>query len=558
MNKARINILFSCLLLLSFVLFFRLYNLQVVEADHWSSMAERQQKVTQKIEGERGSIFTENKSGEVIPMAINRVWKRVYISPRKIKKEDVKKEELIDSLSLILNIDKDSIEEKLKDEDSAYKIIKSKLSEEEVKQISELEYSGIYLESQEKRYYPQKKLAANVIGFVGGAKQGQYGIEGYYNDIVKGSPGIKQGQRNPGGITVLNSSAQTGMSIDLTIDYNIQFIAENLIEEYVEKLDAKSGTVIVANPKTGAIEAMANYPSFNPNNYQNFSLSRFKNDAIQSLFEPGSVFKPLIMAAALEEDNIDPDDTYMDEGVERVSGYNIRNYGQKKHGLVTMTEILEKSINTGMVHVQKQMNDSVYVQYLEDYGFFEKTEIDLQGEVFSNNVSFKEGYAVNYANAAFGQGIEITPIQLVSAFSSLANGGELVKPYLAKNFNPSPIKKRVLSSTTTTTITSMLISTVENGTAKKAKIPGYYVAGKTGTAQIPWSILGENKPGYSEETIQSFIGYGPLDAKFLILVKMNQPDSKTAEASVVPVFKELAEYIIEYKQIPPDYVREDE
>lgn len=558
MNKTRINILFVFLLLLSFALFFRLYELQVVEADHWSKRAERQQKITQETEGDRGSVFAENKSGETIPMAINRTWKRVYISPKKIKKEEVNEKELIDSLSYILNIKEGFITEKLDDKNSTYKVIKSKLSEEEVKEIKELEYSGIYLEDQEKRYYPQKRLAANIVGFVGGVEQGQYGIEGYYNDILKGSSGITQGRRTPGGATVLNSSAETGVSIDSTIDYNIQFMAENLIEEYAEKWDAKSGTVVVANPQTGAIKAMANYPSFNPNDYQKFNLSNFKNDAIQSLFEPGSVFKPLVMASALEEGDISPEDTYKDEGVEKVSGYDLRNYDQKKHGVVTMTEILEKSINTGMVHVQQQMKDSVFVQYLEDYGFFEKTGIDLQGEVASQNLSFKNGYAVNYANASFGQGIEITPVQLVAAFSALANGGEWVKPYLAKNFNPSPTKRRVLSSSATTAITSMLISTVEEGTARKAKIPGYYIAGKTGTAQIPWSLLGENKSGYSDESIQSFIGYGPLDAEFLILVKMNQPEAPTAEVSVVPVFRELAEYIIEYKQIPPDYVREKE
>lgn len=558
MNKTRINILFFFLLLLSFILSFRLYQLQIVEADHWSKRAERQQKVTQRIEGDRGSIFAENKSGETIPLAIDRTWKRIYISPRKIIEKEVNKGELVNSLSSILNIKKDFINKKLADQDSAYKVIKSKISEEEIKKIKQLKFPGIHLEDQEERYYPQQKLAANVIGFVGGMGQGQYGIEGYYNDILKGRPGIKQGRRTPGGVTVLNSSAQTGMSIDLTIDYNIQFMAEDLIKEYVKKWDAKSGTVVVANPKTGAIKAIANYPSFNPNNYQKFSLSRFKNNAVQSLFEPGSVFKPLVMAAALEEGAVSPEDTYMDKGVEKVSGYSLRNYHQAKYGLVTMTEILEKSINTGMVHVQQQMKDSVFVQYLEDYGLFEETGIDLQGEAASKNLSFKEGYAVNYANAAFGQGIRITPIQLVSVFSALANGGEWVKPYLAKNFNPSPTKRRVLSSSTTTTITSMLISTVEEGTAKRAKIPGYYIAGKTGTAQVPWSVLGKKKAGYSNETIQSFIGYGPLDAEFLILVKMNQPEAPTAEVSVVPLFRELAEYIIEYKQIPPDYVREKE
>jgi len=353
----------------------------------------------------------------------------------------------------------------------------------------------------------------------------------------------------------LEDSSRVGTSIDLTIDYNIQFMAERLLEEAVTDLNAVSGTVIVGKPDTGEILALANFPTFNPNNYSdNLDLGIFKNNAAQALFEPGSAFKPIIMAFAMEEDIVTPQDTYYDKGYEIVSGYALRNYNRRSWGEVSMTEIMKQSINTGMVYVQQKIDNDLFLDYLDRFGFFEKTNIDLQGEVYSENASFKQGYDVNFANVSFGQGIEITPIQLLTSFMTLANGGVPVRPYLAKNFNPEPdTGPRIISRSTASKITSMLISVVEDGTARAAQVPGYHIAGKTGTAQIPWSLLGENRRGYSNETVQTFVGYGPLDPEFVILVKMTRPQAPTAEVTVVPVFQKLADYILTYKQIPPDF-----
>ena len=558
MNKTRLNLLLVFVLALSGVLVFRLYQIQVVEADHWKEQAERQQRIHSEVEGGRGSVFAQNKDGESIPLAINRVWKMAYIAPREIIREEEDKEEIASSLSLILDLEEESIMRRMKRKDSSFEVLKRQLSDEEVEEINKLDYSGVHLREDEQRFYPQRSLASHVTGFVGGTGVGQYGVEGYYNDLLQGMSGIREGwRRNPGGTIITEDTAQMGMSIDLTIDYNIQFMAERLLAEGVEETGSVSGTIIVGDPATGEILALTNYPTFDPNNYRESNLGVFKNNAVQSLFEPGSVFKPIVMAMGIEEGEVSPQDTYKDEGYERVSGHTLRNYGQRIHGDVTMTEVMERSINTGMVYVQQQLENQVFLDYLEELGYFEKTGIDLQGEVYSENRVFKQGYDVNFANASFGQGIEVTPIQLLSSFYALANGGELVKPYITDNFDPEPGKEgRIFSSATTSKITSMLISTVEEGTARRAKIPGYYLAGKTGTAQIPWSVLGENRRGYSGETIQTFIGYGPLNAEFVILVSMNQPDVPTAEVSVVPVFRDLASYIIDYKQIPPDYARD--
>ncbi len=560
MSKIRLNFLFVFIFLLAGILVFRLYQLQIIEADHWSDQAERQHGVQREVAGSRGTIFAGNRAGESIPLAVNRIWKFVYLSPREIIREEEDKEAVAKSLSSILGVSEDFVMERLGREESSFQVIKRQLSDEEVEMIKDLDIEGIYLREEDVRFYPQSSLASHVIGFLGGQETGQYGIEGYFDDILRGVSGMQEGWRvaDGGGSVITGESAQPGMSIDLTIDYNIQFMAEKLISEAVNDLNASSGTVIAGNPETGEIMAMANYPNFDPNEYRSYSLDYFQNRAVQSLFEPGSVFKPFIMAMGIEEGVVDPLDTYYDTGREVVSGHTLRNYGRRSFGEVTMKEVMERSINTGMINVQQRLDNEIFLEYLESLGFFERTGIELQGETFSQNLIFKQGYDVNFANASFGQGIEVTPIQLFSAFSSLANGGELVKPRVTRNFSPEPeVRERVFSAGTTTNITSMLISTVEEGTARRAQIPGYYIAGKTGTAQIPWSVLGINRRGYSEETIQSFVGYGPLNAEFVILVKMDQPNAPTAEVSVVPVFRELAKYIIDYKQIPPDYVRDN-
>ncbi len=557
MNKTRLNILFAFIVALSGVLVFRLYQIQIKEVEHWSDRAERQQKVTQETEGSRGSIFAQNQNGEAIPLAIDRIWKKVYISPKELKESEEDKQRIISDLIDILNLEEEVIKSRIEKKDSSFEVLKRQLSSSEVEKIEELEFAGVYLRDEELRFYPQRNLASHVIGFVGGTGIGQYGIEGYYDDLLRGMSGVRQGIRSPGSFIVIEDSTRTGMSIDLTIDYNIQFMAERFLKEASEDLNAVSGTVIVGNPNNGEILALANYPTFDPNNYRGVSLETFKNNATQSLFEPGSAFKPIIMAMGIEENVVTPQTTYYDEGYERVSGHMLRNYGRRSWGEVTMAEIMEKSINTGMVYLQQQLENDIFLDYLEDFNFFKKTDIELQGEVASENLIFKQGYDVNFANASFGQGIEVTPIQLIRSFFALANGGELMTPRITKTLDPKTYEgERVLSSGTTSKITSMLINVVENGTAQRAQIPGYYIAGKTGTSQIPWAALGENRRGYSSETMQTFVGYGPLNAEFVILVKMNQPDSPTAELSVVPVFRKLAEYVIDYKQIPPDYIRD--
>jgi cell division protein FtsI/penicillin-binding protein 2 len=419
------------------------------------------------------------------------------------------------------------------------------------------------IEEGSSRKYLQGSIASQVVGFFGGELTGQYGVEGFYDNILQGKTGfLESGAGDNGGV----AEVENGSDIYLTLDYNIQFTAEKLLEKAKNDLDIESGQIIVMDPVSGKIVAMANFPNFDPNNYSEVKdFQVFQNATIQKLFEPGSVMKPITMAAAINEGKISPDTTYVDKGKLKIGGNTISNYGDRVWGEQTMTGVLEKSINTGAVFAENKLGNDLFMKYLNDFELFQPTDIGLQGEVFSDNKELKKGYEINYDTAAFGQGIDITPVQLLRAFSVIANGGKMVNPYIVEKIagresekipgvGQTAFAKEIISQKTASQVSAMLVSVIENGYSKVAKIPGYYLAGKTGTAQIPWSAINVSKKGYSNETWQSFIGFGPaFNPKFMIFVKLDNPKAKTAEYSAAPIFKDLAKYIIDYWQIPPDY-----
>ncbi len=550
MKTWRINLILAFILLFGAVIIYRLFYIQVINHNYYLALAKGQQKLLEEIKGQRGEVFFQNKTQA---LAINRQEALVFICPKEIKQQ----EQTADKLARTLGLDKDFILEKIKKQ-TLYELIKKRLTQKEVENLKKLNLTGVYLEQVPGRYYPQQSLAAHIIGFLDENNQGQYGIEGYYNDLLKGEQRLQEKEKNPWGFSLFQeglSSVKKGKDIILTVDYNIQFMAEKLLKQAKENLDIESGTIIVIEPNTGKILALANLPSFNPNEYSKIEdFSIFQNSAIQKLFEPGSVMKPFTMAAGLNENKITPKTTYIDKGKVTITDTTIYNYDKKIWGKRTMTEVLEKSINTGAVFAESQIGHNIFLDYLEKFGFFKPTGIDLQGEIYSQNKELKRGYDINFATASFGQGIEITPIQLVRAFCSIANGGKLIRPYIAENQNQPEVITTPISKKTASELTAMLVSVTENGFAKGARIPGYYIAGKTGTAQVSWTALGINKKGYSNKTIQSFIGFAPaFSPRFLILVKLDNPKTRTAEYSAVPCFQKLAKYIIDYWQIPPDY-----
>ena len=547
----RVNLIFLVFILGGAAIIGRLIIVQIVNGDYYKAMAQGQQSSFDILRGRRGSVYFSG--GQILATDVKRGF--LFISPKKIKE----KEKTARILSKILNLNEKNIIRRI-NKDSLFEKIKSNLTTKEENAIKKEHLDGVYLGKESIRDYPQEYLASHIIGFLSkDDNKGQYGIEGYYNDVLQGKEVVLKNK------DYLKSELNNGADIYLTVDYNIQFMAEKLLKQAKKDFKVKGGQIIVIDPNSGKILALADFPNFNPNNYSEIKdFKRFQDAAIQKLFEPGSVFKAITMAGALDQNKITPQTSYIDTGRVKIGKNIIYNYDKRSFGKQTMTNVLEKSINSGAVFAEKQLGNKLFLNYVKNFGFFKPTKIDLQGEVFSENKELKNGSEINFATASFGQGINVTPIQLVKAFSAIANGGRLVDPYIVAKIvkNGKIIKenlggqtKRVISEKTCREISGMLLSVVKNGPyTRRAKISGYNVAGKTGTSQVPWAALGINRRGYSNETWQSFIGFVPaFNPKFLVLVKLDNPITSSSEYSATPIFREMAKYIINYYQIPPDY-----
>jgi len=565
MNNWRLTFVFLILLLLGTAIIGRLVFLQVVNHGFYKALAQGQQNVSSLVKGERGQIFTQDREGELHLMATNYRFPFVFLSPPEIEEM----EEVTTQLASILDISEEFIRERTLRSESLFEVLKKDLSPQEKEAIETLELKGVYIGKETRRLYPQENIAAQLIGFSNLEGKGQYGVEEMYNIYLEGKEGIEKSANNPGGYLFLsNDLSKDGADIVLTVDHNIQAKAEELLSSTAKRLNASGGSITVIDPTTGKILALANYPSFDPNEYGKVKdLGIFQNDAVNKIYEPGSVFKPITMASAIDTGSITPDTTYFDEGTVEVGGHTITNYEEKSYGEQTMNQVLAFSINTGAVFAEQQLGHENFTRYLDKFGFFEPTNVDLVGEIYSENREFKKGWEINYATASFGQGIEITPLQLLRAYSAIANNGVMTTPYIVEKIldkrgetweQPERIKKAVLSPRTATQVNTMLVNVIENTFYRSVKIPGYYIGGKTGTSQVSWSALGIPKGGYSDQTIQSFIGYAPaFNPKFLALIKLNNPATESARQSAVPIFKDLAKYIIDYYQIVPDYEIED-
>jgi cell division protein FtsI/penicillin-binding protein 2 len=343
----------------------------------------------------------------------------------------------------------------------------------------------------------------------------------------------------------------------LTVDKTIQFQVESVLKDMVTKNAADSGDIIVMNPKTGAILAIASYPDFDPNNYGKVAdHSVFNNQAVTGTYEPGSTFKAITMAAALDEGKITPNTTYTDTGKVAVDNFIIKNAEGGARGVQTMTQVLDLSLNTGAIFAESQLGNPDFLKYVKAFGFGKPTEIELpetKGDISGLNGNI----TVNYYTASFGQGISATPMQMIQAYGALANGGKMMRPFLVqskiysdgtvKNTQPQSLGQ-VVSSQTASTIDAMLVDVVENGFGKQAKVAGFYVAGKTGTAQVV-----QNGKYIANDNIGSFIGFAPVEnPQFVMLVRVDHPRSASfAESTAVPPWGKLAQFILNYMQIPP-------
>ena len=562
---ARTDLLIIITVLFCLIVILRLFNIQVLQHGYFLALASDQQKFYEDLVPERGRIYVEDRfTKNLYPLAINKRLTLVYAVPKQVK--DV--EAVAQKLEPILEISQDELKDRLSKEGDLYEPLKHRVTDDKIEEIKQFDLEGIRFQPEDWRYYPDGEFAAHLLGFVGfveDEKRGRYGLEGYYNDLLAGQEGFLAMERDAAGQSISFSDKSFKKAVDgddlvLTIDRFIQFKVERKIKEAVEKFGAQRGTVIIMNPNSGEIIALANYPTFDPNKYSEVEdVSVFSNTAVYDLYEPGSAFKPIIMTAALDLGLVSPGTTVEDEGAIEVDEFTIRNSDGKANGKVTMTEVLEKSVNIGMVKIAQQMGRQRVYDSVQKFGFEELSGIDLDREISAAMADPKKWSDADLATISFGQGISITPIQLVTATSAIANGGKLVQPHVVKKIVRSSgteeiiadkSLRQIITPSVAATSAAMMVSVVENGFGDTAKVPGYKIAGKTGTAQVP----NQNGPGYDPgQKITSFIGFAPVDdPQFVMMVKLDNPGGDVwGSSTAAPVFKEIAEEIFRYYQIPP-------
>lgn len=543
----------------------RLFIVQIVQHGYYEALAVDSHELFAKLFPERGEIIVHDPftAGGTAAVATNKTLYEVHAEPEHIVDAKLAAEQL----APLLSISKEELLQKLDKPDDPDETLKRRVPEEVVNAIKDLNLVGMNYREEQWRYYPEAEYMAHVTGYFGyydDEKIGQYGLEGYFDQDLSGQVGYISGEKDALGrfLTIGQNFIQPAIDGDdlvLTIDKNVQYSACTKLKSEVERLGAKTGSLIVMQPDTGAIIAMCNAPSYDPNNYNEVeTIEVFSNAVVSENYEPGSVMKSITMAAGLDAGKVTPSMTYTDTGEVKVGGFPIKNFDGKAYGVKTMTEVLENSLNTGAIFVVQQLGNETFYDYMQAFGFGQATGVELSNEQ-AGDISALETLKDVYAyTGSYGHGITTTPIQLVTAYAALANGGNLMQPYIVDKrivaggaeipTTPTTVR-RVISSDASRTITAMLVSVIDNGHAKKAGVPGYFIAGKTGTALV----VGSNGKYDTSRHNDTFIGYGPVsDPQFVLLVKMNEPHSQYAEGSVVPLWGTIAKDLLNYYKIPPD------
>jgi len=565
-QRYRISLVTGLFGLMFFMLVSMLFERQVIGYRHYAELARQQHVSSQVVPAQRGKVFVEEKGEQdLYPLATNVTLFALQVVPSQIKRPELVASKLMPFLSGS-GIEESDLITKLSSKAKYLPPIKRKIEEKEAQQIADLDLAGVYLAPEQYRYYPEGTMAAQVLGFVNRDGKGQYGVEGYLDKQLGGKAGLLEAEQDTFGQQIAigkreSVNPEDGLDVVLTIDRAIQYQVEKALKEAVEKHKADRGSVIVMDPKTGKIIAMAAYPNFNPNNYNTEPLELFTNMNTTQAYEPGSVFKVITMAAGIDAGLVSPSTTYTDIGQVEVNDRTIKNSDQLAHGLQTMTQVLEKSLNTGAVFVVQKLGKNLFRKYLDQFGFLKPTGVEAAGEVSTHVKELRNWSEVDLATMAFGQGIAVTPIQMLAAVGAIANDGKLLQPHLvdrilypsgAVSVGPD-VRGQAISPQTAQLISAMMVGVVERGHGKQAGVPGYFIAGKTGTAQIPDPKTG----GYIAEgigsTIGTFVGFGPVEnPRFVMLVRIDRPkDVVYAENSAAPLFGKVAKFLLDYWRIPP-------
>lgn len=564
-DGARLTMVAALFFLTALLIGGRLFYLQILKHSFYEAEAMKQHGEAELVEAKRGLIYSLDKNSKDFAIADNRELYLLFAVPCEIEDATT----TINKLAPILGLnpeEKLKIWLQLKKENDPYEPLRHYLREEEKKKIEELKIAGLNFLPEVKRFYPDNNIFSHLTGFVGFKGEelaGRYGLEEFFEKELKGVPGEIIWEKDPAGRPIGSGDfnlqpAEDGADIYLNIDRQIQFKTCGILAEAVEKSKAEGGIAIVQNPNNGAILALCNEPNFDPNNYSQVeSASVYTNQAVVSLYEPGSIFKAITMAAALDTGAVGPDTSYEDTGLLVFGKDKVTNAGNKIYGRQTMTNVLEISINTGAVFAAQKTGRSSFKKYVKDFGFGSTTRIELPGEGKGDITSLDKKGDIYLATNSFGQGLSVTPIQMISAFSAIVNGGTLWKPWLvnkAVDFKgqteeyKSEKVRQVISEQTANILKAMLVSVVENGHAKTARVKGYFVGGKTGTAQIPAPT-----GGYLNAYNHSFVGFAPaVNTRFVVFIKITNPQALYAESTAAPAFAEIMGFLLNYYQVPTE------
>ncbi len=555
MNK--IKIVFVLMMLGYFFVLLSLLHIQFI-AKNYAQSADYVYKDT--LPASRGVIYDVNQA----VLSGSSVTYDLTVDPQFFHPSDKE----VNQIAKVLSLDTASVSARLTMGSRRWAKLADAIPQEKYLALKALGFEGVFADQRLRRTYPEASLAGILTGFVGkdekGDQVGYYGVEGYYEKELKGLEGYYEGERDPASRPLFvglqdQLESQDGRDVYLTIDKSVQQIVKTEAIKGFELHKPQELCIVVADPFTMAILGLACLPDYDPGSYQEFADHTYRNPVISDGYEPGSTFKPIIVASAIEMGAIKPTQIIPEEGPVQVGEYYIRTWDNKYRGTLAVPDILAKSSNVGMVRIGSQMGSEAVYQTLGTYGFGKITGIDLQGEVAGSIRPKDSWYPIDYATVTFGQGLAVTPIQLITAFSSIINGGELLTPYVVSRMSDGEVERvhpartvvrRVLSPSTSTIMRRMLEYTVEHAEYRWQKPAGYRFGGKTGTAQIP--ISGRYD---ATKTVASFVGFTPVDKpRFIVLVVLKAPSTSSwGSETAAPIFFDLAKELIAYYNIPPEY-----
>jgi cell division protein FtsI/penicillin-binding protein 2 len=529
----------------------RLAYLQLFRYSEYYSRAQHQQRLIVDVGARRAEIFDRNLNALAMSVPVD----SAFAVPSEIADPGM----VARLLAKVLDVSPEEIATRLAGSRS-FVWIARKLPPETVERIAAMNLRGIYFQREGGRFYPKRELAAHVLGYVDIDGKGLGGIEYLLDDNIRSKPGkiLVLADAHRRGFESIDKAPDAGTSVVLTIDEKIQYIAQKELEQAIRDTQAKSGTIIVENPNTGELLGVANWPTFNPNAAKDVNPEARMDRAASALYEPGSVFKIVTLSAAIDQGITTPDELIdCQMGSIYIAGHRIRDH--KPFGLLKVSQVLSNSSDVGAIKVGLRLGAPKFYEYIRSFGFGQPTGVDLPGESRGMLRRLENWTPVSVGSISMGQEIGVTPLQLITAMTAMANGGLIVRPHVVQALrrgtqmveSSQPEPRRVIRETTAATMRQMLEGVVVNGTGKKARLDGYTSAGKTGTAQKFDVATGHYS---AHQLIASFVGFAPLNTPAVtILVQLDSPVGAHEGGQVAaPTFKRVAEQVLAYLDVPHD------